>query len=582
MNQYSYAVYENNELIYNYGGFNYARKLNVEKLTTEPFLKQTWEGYDHMVYQKDDTTTILLSRPVPKTLNFLTYWAYLFVIYAVLFFILAGIVGNFPFYYRFPFTDYTTKIQVFLIGSLLMALILIGWGTTYYIQEQYRQKNSKILSEKVRSINLELEQTFGEEEFLSDDMRDYISTILIKMSNVFYSDINIYNTEGYLYATSRPEVFDKGLKSKRLNPRAYFALINQNKAEWVQEEYIGEMAYLSAYIPFKNYNNEVLAYLNLPYFSKQGELEQEISSFLASTINIYVGIFTFSFLVSILLINQLSRPLMMIRNQISRLKLGSSVELLQWDSKDEIGALVNEYNRIAIELNESAEQLAQSEREDAWREMAKQVAHEIKNPLTPMRLHIQHLQRMEITTAEEMKERVERTAQNLIEQIDTLTKIANAFSTFAKLPEKRFERLNILPILQSAVSIYEDDVNIELDIKLTDKSAFVMGDKDQLLRLFNNIIKNATQAIEEMQEGKIVVLLEEVESKFILSIKDNGIGMGTEDQERIFEPNFTTKSSGTGLGLAMSKSIVEQMDGKIFFESEIGEGTTFFIEFPIS
>jgi len=579
LNEYAYAVYEKEELVYHFGNFNYERKLKVTEISPSSFFLTQWENHEHLLYQKDKSTTIVLSRPLPKAVNFFTYWAYLFVIYAVLFLVLAGFVGGFPFHYRFPFTDFSVKVQLLLIGSLLMTLLFFSLGTTYYIQKQYGEKNAKILSEKVRSINLELEQKFGGEEFLAAEMQSYIANSLIKISNVFYSDINIYNTNGELYATSRPEVFDKGLKSKRLNPKAYHALVKKDKAEWVQKEQIGEMAYLSAYIPFKNYNNEILAYLNLPYFSKQGELEQEISSFLVSTVNIYVGIFTLSLLVSVLLINQLSRPLLMIRNQISRLKLGSSVELIAWDSNDEIGALVKEYNRIAIELSESAEQLAQSEREDAWREMAKQVAHEIKNPLTPMRLHVQHLQRMEITSAEEMKKRMERTAQNLIEQIDSLTKIANAFSTFAKLPEKKFERLDVLPILQSAVSIYEDEVNIQL-LSFQEKTpAFIMGDKGQLLRLFNNLIKNATQAIETVEGGEIIVKLTEKEAAFELEIKDNGVGMEEKDQDRIFEPNFTTKTSGTGLGLAMSKSIVEQMDGSIYFTSTIGEGTTFYLEF---
>jgi signal transduction histidine kinase len=576
---YSFAVYDEGELIYHFGDYNYSRKLRITELAPTAFYQTRSEESEHLLYQKDQKTTLVLSRPLPTLLNFLTYWAYLFVIYSLLFFVISAVVRTFPFYFRFPFTDFSAKIQFFLVSSLLVALVLFGVGTTYYIQKQYQQKNFKNLSEKVRSVNLELEQKIGTEEFMSEQLQSYINGLLVKFSNVFYSDINLYDRQGNLYATSRPEVFDKGLKSKRMNPEAYEALILNNKSEWVQEESIGEMKYLSAYIPFKNYNNEVLAYLNLPYFSKQGELEQEISTFLVSTINIYVGIFTLALLVSVLLINQLSKPLLMIRKQIGKLKLGSSVELIDWESKDEIGALVKEYNRIAIELNESAEQLAQTEREGAWREMAKQVAHEIKNPLTPMKLSIQHLQRAYDSGEEIDKDRIKRTTQNLIEQIDTLSNIANAFSTFAKMPEKELRETDLVPALHSAIALYENEVEIVFENDLKVDSALIMGDKDQLLRLFNNLIKNAVHAIEENDEGRINIRLYESEKQYKISITDNGAGIPQEQQSRIFEPNFTTKSSGTGLGLAMCKNIVNHLQAKISFESEDGKGTVFYLEF---
>lgn len=579
LNNYSFAVYDENELIYHYGDYNYSRKLKITEIAPTSFYQTQSKTAEHLLYQKDQKTTLVLSRPLPSVLNFLTYWAYLFVIYALLFFVIAALVKTFPFHFPFPFTDFSAKIQFFLVSSLLVALVLFGVGTTYYIQKQYQQKNFKNLSEKVRSVNLELEQKIGTEEFMSEQLQSYIAALLVKFSNVFYSDINLYDTEGNLYATSRPEVFDKGLKSRRMNPEAYRQLILRNRAEWVQEEQIGEMTYLSAYIPFKNYNNEVLAYLNLPYFSKQGELEQEISTFLVSTINIYVGIFTLALLVSVLLINQLSKPLLMIRKQISRLKLGSSVELIDWESKDEIGALVKEYNRIAIELNESAEQLAQSEREDAWREMAKQVAHEIKNPLTPMKLSIQHLQRAYESGDQIDQDRIKRTTQNLIEQIDTLSNIANAFSTFAKMPEKELEKTDLLSALQAAITIYEHEVEIQFTKQLKADKAWIMGDKDQLLRLFNNLIKNAVHAIEEKEDGKIEIVISESDQNYKISIADNGVGIAEEQKDRIFEPNFTTKSSGSGLGLAMSKNIINHLNASIRFKSQLGEGTVFYLEF---
>jgi nitrogen fixation/metabolism regulation signal transduction histidine kinase len=236
---------------------------------------------------------------------------------------------------------------------------------------------------------------------------------------------------------------------------------------------------------------------------------------------------------------------------------------------------VKEYNRVVLELNESAERLAQQEREGAWREMAKQVAHEIKNPLTPMKLSIQHLQRTVKQKPEDFQHRLDQTAKTLIQQIDTLSSIANAFSAFAKLPEKNFQQVELKPILETATNLYLHEAQIKLEVAVGLEEAKVFGDADQLLRLFNNLLKNAVHAIQDKPDGQIKVSLTESEKYYVVTILDNGIGIPKEQQERIFEPNFTTKSSGTGLGLAMAKSIVTQMEGEIDFTSEVGKGTRF-------
>ncbi|MFT6167320.1 MAG: signal transduction histidine kinase [Vicingaceae bacterium] len=580
LDDYSFAVYNEKKLVYKTGGYNFSTQLKISELGQRSFYQYPSEDHQHFAYQKDKNVTILLSRKQYSFYDFLTSLAYILVITSCCFLPAAIGLKYFPFHVKLSVHDFSTKIQLFLIGSILTSLIFLAWGTTFYIKKQYQAKNETTLQEKLRSVNLELESKIGAEEFLAEELTDYVTAYLVKFSNVFYSDINLYTTRGELYATSRAELFDKGIKSKRMNPQALFALQNKNKAQWVQEETIGELSYLSAYIPFKNFDNEVIGYLNLPYFAKQGALEKEISNFLVSTLNIYVGIFALALLISVLLINQLSKPLLLIRQQISKLKLGSNIELIEWSSKDEIGALVQEYNRIAIELNESAEELAKNEREVAWREMAKQVAHEIKNPLTPMKLSIQHLQRSVNMDSTELKERIERTTTTLVEQIETLSNIATAFSSFAKLPSKELQLLDVIPILKNAVELYAHSLLIKLEVPENLTSAVIMGDKDQLLRVFNNVIKNAVQATENIESPAIKVFIEDLENYYLVRISDNGTGITERQAERIFEPNFTTKSSGTGLGLAMSKSIVDQMNGKITFTSTENVGTTFRIELP--
>ncbi|MBL4709053.1 MAG: GHKL domain-containing protein [Flavobacteriales bacterium] len=577
---YSYAVYNKNDLVYKNGAYNYSTQLKFNEISSRNFYQYKTANYHHLAFQKDRNVTLLLSKKSKDYFDFLTSLAYISVILSLLFSICALVLSNFPFHYRVSFSDFSTKIQLFLVLSLLSSLVLLAWGTTYYIKKQYEEKNGRALEEKIRSVSIELDGKIGKEEFLSDALNDYISNYLIKFSNVFYSDINIYNTNGQLYSTSRPEVFLKGIKSDRMNPDAYKAMHVDKKAQWVQNERIGKLNYLSAYIPFKNYDNEVLGYLNLPYFSKQNELEEEISAFLVSTLNIYVAVFALALLISVLLINQLSKPLLLIRKQIAKLKIGSSIELIEWKSKDEIGVLVNEYNRIAVELSDSAEQLAKSEREVAWREMAKQVAHEIKNPLTPMKLSIQHLQRSAQMNSDDLKERINRTTNILIEQIETLSNIATAFSSFAKLPSKNYIELDLIPVLINTIDLYSNTISIDFEKEQSLDVALIKGDKDQVLRVLNNIIKNAVQAAESAKIPQLAVSISKTDTTFKISVKDNGAGISPEQADRIFEPNFTTKSSGTGLGLAMSKSIVEQMDGEITFNSVENQETTFTIELP--
>lgn len=577
---YSYAVYDQEGLILNSGDFNYSTINTASELAVNSSYQYSSENHVHTVFKKNKNVTIVLSRKIESIYDFLTSLAYLLVIFSLLYVLLSILLPEFPMRLRIIINDFSSRIQVFLIGSLLLALMLFGVGTTYYIKKQNQEKNFKNISEKIRSVNIELSNKIGGEERLDTAISGYVGSMLIKFSNVFYTDINLYDTSGILFASSRPEIFSKGLKGNRMNPEALRGLILNNKAEWIQNENVGNLEYLSAYVPFKNDDNQIIAYLNLPYFTKQGELQEEISSFLVSTINIYVAIFALSLLISVVLINQLSKPLLMIRKQISHLKLGGELELIEWNSNDEIGSLVKEYNRMIVELSSSAEQLAQSERESAWREMAKQVAHEIKNPLTPMKLSIQHLQMAYERGSEDLEERIKRTTKTLVDQIETLSNIATEFSHFAKMPEKKHEQNDLLAIIKTTVDLFEVEISSNIKIKTAFNEAIILADRDQLIRLFNNLIKNSLQAESSSREIQVAIEVLENENHFIVNVSDNGIGIKPDQIDRIFEPSFTTKSSGTGIGLAMSKKIIENINGKIEIESDYGEGTTFSLWFP--
>jgi two-component system nitrogen regulation sensor histidine kinase NtrY len=324
-----------------------------------------------------------------------------------------------------------------------------------------------------------------------------------------------------------------------------------------------------------------LAYLNLQYISKQDELENQISRFLLAIINIMVLMLAISTILAIVVSNRLTSPLKYIQESLNKVQFGSDNKAIEYEGTDEIGELVQEYNRKVAELQESATQLAKSERESAWREMAKQVAHEIKNPLTPMKLSIQHMKRSIQVKDEDSQIKLNRVTASLIEQIDALTKIANEFSNFAKMPKAVEEAVNLSTIVENAYAVFSesDEYQIELN-NLVNDDAIIWSDKTLCLRVFNNLIKNALQAIPSNEEGLIKLYLTDEGDHYLVEVRDNGVGISNEQAEKIFVPYFTTKSTGTGLGLAMSQQIIENMNGKISFKSVVNKETSFFVSLP--
>jgi nitrogen fixation/metabolism regulation signal transduction histidine kinase len=260
--------------------------------------------------------------------------------------------------------------------------------------------------------------------------------------------------------------------------------------------------------------------------------------------------------------------------------LGRMNEAIEWNRNDEIGELVQEYNKMVGKLEESAAALAKTERESAWREMARQVAHEIKNPLTPMKLSIQYLQKAIDSNQPNVKELSSNVANTLVEQIDHLAKIAADFSQFANIGNINAERFDLHEVIRSLKDLYQSDENVQFVWEPVHRELMIEADKTQMNRLFTNLFANAVEA--SNGNCRIEVKEEVLNGSVRINIKDFGEGIATEMQSRIFIPNFTTKTSGTGLGLAMCKGIIEQAKGKIWFETEKGKGTTFHVELPMA
>jgi signal transduction histidine kinase len=392
-------------------------------------------------------------------------------------------------------------------------------------------------------------------------------------------DINIFGASGILKVASQESIYDKILLARIIRPDAYFMLAS-NSQILIQEETIGRLSYLSCYVPVRDEEGKALGYINVPFFSSEKELNFQISNILVALINLYAFIFLLSTVLTIFITRWLTRTLSVVISRFERLSLTQN-EPIDWPYEDEIGTLVAEYNKMVKKVEENAVLLAQSERESAWREMARQVAHEIKNPLTPMKLNIQYLQQAIKGNHPDVAGLAMKVSESLIEQIDNLSYIASEFSNFAKMPEAKPEDFDLNELLDRAVELYLNEENVRVSLNRSNEQLAVHADKSQLLRVFTNLLENAVQAVPEERAGEILVSLQKDDGYVVISFADNGDGIPADVVERIFQPYFTTKSSGTGLGLAMTKKIIEFWRGSIWFDTEEGKGTTFFIRLPL-
>ncbi|PLX05743.1 MAG: hypothetical protein C0596_18780 [Marinilabiliales bacterium] len=577
---YNYAKYNKGHLISSKGDYKYRFALKPQEKDTAEYSYYVKDGYIHFKYRPDDENLIILSKPDTQYSSELVSFTYI-LFFLFVFFNIFWLGINIRKGYLTKGTSLKTKIQISFITILILSLILTGTISIYFIVQGYKDKQKETVQDKVHSVLVELEQNVGTEQELNYEDSEYLNSLLVRYSNVFYTDINIYDLDGILLSSSRIELYDKGLKGRYMDSKAYKDLIVNKAGTIIISEEIDNITYLSAYVHFRNYDNEVIAYLNLPYFARQSEFKEEISNFVIAFSNVFLALILIAVLIGIFISRQLTRPLVVIQDKIRSMDIKKKAEKITYNKNDELGGLIREYNRKVDELSESANKLAQSEREMAWREMAKQIAHEIKNPLTPMKLSVQYLERAYDKKDEKWEETYRKVSKNLIEQIDILSGIASEFSNFAKMPASKKEIVNLKDIINNTVGLYENSEDVEFKTKFDISTAgFIYADKEQMVRVFTNLIKNGIQAIPDNRQGKIKVLVEEQENIYFVKIIDNGTGIPEAMQRKIFQPNFTTKSSGMGLGLSMVKSMLISNNATIRFNTKEDVGTEFIIEIP--
>lgn len=584
LKDYSLAKYINGELVLRTGDFPYDKTDDKYIVKSPDYRIFISGGFRHILY-KNGNATVLISRQVIRAGDLVISFAYFFTFILLLSNIIVFAARRLTIRNGGMF-NFRQKLQISFIGVLLFAFILIGVVVSYFTINQFKSRHNENIKEKLNSVYLEVDSRLANERHLDRYWRnegyESLNDLLIKLSNIFNTDLNLFNINGELIATSRPEIFYRNLTSTRINYTAFISLTDLRMSEYYHNEKIGNLEYISAYVPFFNSEDRVIAYLNLPYFRVQSVLANEISNFIVAVINFALILILVVIGLAVVISGRLTAPLSMLGEGLSSVQLGKKTEHLEYMGNDEIGELVKQYNQMVDEIAESAGKLANSEREYAWREMAKQIAHEIKNPLTPMKLNVQQLLKSWRDNVPGFNEKLEQFARNQIEYIDNLSSIASAFSSFAKMPGAKPSEVDLIDQIKVTLELFRDAEGITFNVAWPEeKKLVVFADKEHLNGIFSNLIKNGIQSIPSQKHGIITIAVRVARDKAIVSVKDNGSGIPRDLQDKMFTPNFTTKSSGTGLGLSIVRKYVETAGGRIWFDSVGNKGTTFFVELPL-
>jgi len=578
---YSYAKYIDNRLVIYRGNYVYPMVCNPDEYR-QGFSVVKDEDNLHFVTRAENDNLIIITRANRSIVPYLVSFSYIMLFYSGIMFLFARTrsMGRRNMRITLPKNSFRRKITYLITISLVVSLISMGFGSVWFCLNYYRESNSLQMEERLQTV----QQTLSDQCKFADSYNE------INTSSVFQSlerlaqntqtTINIFDPHGRLMRSTQPELFDRYLLASRIHPDAYYQLVKEKKMQVITKEKLGELNYSSLYAPIYNAEGKLVAIANIPYFAKDSDLSGDISTILAAIINVYILLLLAAIFGGTALANQLSKPLAEIGNKMKLIDVSKKAEHIDYKNKDELGELVGAYNKMVDDLEESTRRLAQTEREQAWSEMARQIAHEIKNPLTPMRLSIQHLIRLKQRGVDGWEEKFEEVASSILEQIDILSNTASEFSSFAKFYYEENSVIDLAELINDQRVFFDTRDNIRISYDYCHRECNVFARKGQIIRVLVNLVSNAIQALEE-GGGYIRITLREDAGCYVVAIDDNGPGVKDEDTVKLFKPNFTTKSSGTGLGLAICRNIIEQSGGKISYRrSDLG-GACFSFSLPV-
>ncbi len=590
LSDYDFSIWTNNRLVVEKGPRNPALAvLQLNKGESTEIISTNPDRVDAVQASADGRTLASVGRATGGWLKPVYLFSILFTLASLILFGLA-IVNSWlqvlPEYYRFFLSargSLAKRIHYWNVALIVVAFVIIGWLSYRQFDRSSEQSERSGLDYRSAAMLTHLRAELGNLDAGSDSVRHALPPTLAPFANSLSIDANLYATDGTMTFTTRDDLRQLGILPGKMSPQALFALEKTQKGEVLVAEKTAGFEYFTKYLPIRNNQNQLLAYLGVPYNFAERQIGPEVSDFVGMLASLYVFLLLVAAAATFFLANTIIRPVKMIGEKIQQLRLEDKNEQLQYagDSQDELSDLVREYNRMVDKLEDSKGQLIRFEREGAWREMARQVAHDIKNPLTTMKLSMQQLERVSsdpTQAAAYLKKAITR----LIEQIDSLAQIASEFSMFANLDIREKHDMVLNEVVESVYDLFSEQKDLTHELNLPPERLHILGDKNHLLRVFNNLVINAMQAIPSDRKGHIAVSMQREGSKAVVKISDNGGGIPPEIRGRVFEPNFTTKTSGSGLGLAICRKIIEALDGTIRFETRENEGTDFFVELPVT
>lgn len=586
---FSFAVYEQNQLIQQGGKYPYQLIDNSWKNSEGEFNLIQLDGLSHFIYRPDDANIIVVSFAAAGWVRPLSVASGFLILSLLVLFLINRLVATRANWRLFARLSYRNRIEIALIGSVLAIMLLIGYITITYTVLRSKANTEEAVTNRLQDIQAAVEGGLrlrpGALQINSAQRSE-----LNQVAGNLQSDFSVFDLNGKLLFSSQTKLFERGLLGDYMHPKAFLEVARMQRTVFLQNEQIGSFAFKSAYVPLRDSKSQLVGILNMPSFDTDTMERAELNEFVGNLISLYFIILLLAGVVVFWLAERITSPIQLLTQVILRTKMGMRGEMPHWKREDEIGVLISSYNDMVKELDQSAVLLARSERESAWREMARQIAHEIRNPLTPMKLKLQRMLRDYTENPNRFADRFKGEAGLVLEQIDVLAAVAGEFSSFAQLQVGEKSVFDLRENLTSVVRLYEQQGVIRLFDELKAHNAIettaelpcqVFGDAMQIQRVFQNLIKNGLQAVPDDRTPEIKVRLYRELAFWAVDVSDNGTGIQVENQEKIFQPNFTTKSSGMGLGLAIVKKIIEQNEGQIGFETTEGAGTRFYVRFPV-
>ncbi len=570
-----YAIYYQGELVRTYGDYPYPRRLDVM------LDRREGNDYEHFVIKAGAENVVVLSRPhdslwiragnytIPILL-LLIWWA---VVWGLFLLARRDLRRLFPGTFR-------GRLQLALVLIILfMPVTTMFWAPTYLRVSFEDTERSRILT-TLRKIYQYMQSSPPPVAPALSNIED-AQAWFYQLGYLLRTDIHLFDYEGHLLVTTRPFLFESHILSPLMNPHALRTFRTKLPVHLVLHETIGPLTYLSAYLPIVQTGQTILSYLNISRYVNTADYEDSLNQLVMLLTNISVALLLVMLFVSIFLAQHLSRPLLLLRQRMASFQLGQNQEPIRWPHDDEFKILVATYNRLLKALQASAEALRRAERERTWREIAQQVAHEIKNPLTPMKLRIEQLRMRYDPQNPRWQRYFQDTMKMLLNQIDLLDRIASEFSEYARMPQGIPARISAHQYLRQVLTTFQDTSHVRILTDFRARPDTIRIDPHHFQQIIINLVKNAIQAIpEDAPDGRVVIRTSNEGQYVTIAVEDNGPGIPPRIRDQIFKIRFSTKRKGRGWGLPLIERLVTQAGGRIVFITEEGRGTTFYIRFP--